>query len=279
MEQFNSGKLQKIFRNISCVAFIGLIVSGKYPWLEEEIREDSSSVLIFQEQLCISEVNRDIQDAILIDHVSQDNVVIQSNFFQYIFLVGCTFNLHSFICSKLIFGGQILSKRQRVFFLLVDPMDNHKDPDVIDLNVPRHAQCLHNARKGLQDAACWVDINLAFEKEIAFFQTRSNVIISQETLPSYCIPKVVRMETGEVFYERVYMSPRLPPKISLKHGREKEVQNMLNVQNLGNYLEVTRQTKQFWKSKSRGNGETRFEVWYENCARWKNNVPFSGDRC
>ena len=32
-----------------------------------------------------------------------------------------------------------------------------------------------------------------------------------------CIPKVVRMKTGEVKYEKVYVSPRPPPKISLKH--------------------------------------------------------------
>ena len=52
---------------------------------------------------------------------------------------------------------------------------------------------------------------------MTFYQTRSNAIIFQETLPVYCIPKVVRMKTGEVLYEKVYMSPRPPPKISLKH--------------------------------------------------------------
>ena len=31
------------------------------------------------------------------------------------------------------------------------------------------------------------------------------------------------MKTGEVFYEKVYMSPRLPPKISLKHERKREL--------------------------------------------------------
>ena len=81
-----------------------------------------------------------------IDSSLQDNVVIPSNFFQYIYHIGCAFNLHSIINSGLIPGGQSSSKRERVFFLLVDPMDkNHKDPDVIDLSVPRHAQYLHNA--------------------------------------------------------------------------------------------------------------------------------------
>ena len=48
-------------------------------------------------------------------------------------------------------------------------------------------------------------------------------IILQETLPACCIPKVVRMETGEVLYEKVYMSSRPPPKISLRHDWKREL--------------------------------------------------------
>ena len=100
---------------------------------------------------------------------------------------------------------------------------NHKDPDVIDLSVLRRAQYLHKAWKRHQDAVCWVDINLAIEKGLKFSQTRSNAVILEETLPAYCIPKVVRMATGEVIYEKVYMSPRPPPKISLKHEWKREL--------------------------------------------------------
>ena len=95
--------------------------------------------------------------------------MIPSKFFQYIYHIGCAFNLHSIINSGLIPGGQNSSKRQTVFFLPVDPMDkSHKDPKVIDLSVPRHAQYLHNARKRHQDAVCWVDINIAVEKGLVF---------------------------------------------------------------------------------------------------------------
>ena len=90
---------------------------------------------------------------------------------------------------------------------------SHKDPNVIDLYVPRHHQ----------DAVYWVDINLAIKKGLKFYQARSNSIILQETLPAYCIPKVVGMKTGEVLYEKVYMSPRPPPKISLKHEWKREL--------------------------------------------------------
>ena len=68
-----------------------------------------------------------------------------------------------------------------------------------------------------QDAVYWVDIDLAIRKGLTFYQTRSNAIILQGTLPAYCIPKVVRLKTVEVFFEKAYMSPRPPPKISLRH--------------------------------------------------------------
>ena len=57
MELFNSGELKKIFRNISHIVLIGLTASGRKAWQEEEeTRKDTSTVLILQEQLCISEL-------------------------------------------------------------------------------------------------------------------------------------------------------------------------------------------------------------------------------
>ena len=111
-----------------------------------------------------------------------------------------------------------------MFFLPVDPMDkNHKDPETIDLNEPRHAQYLHKAWKRHQNAVYWVDIKFVLKEGFKFYQTRSNAIILHETLPAYCIPKVVRMETGEVTNEKVYASLRVPPKISLKHDWKREL--------------------------------------------------------
>ena len=81
----------------------------------------------------------------------------------------------------------------------------------------RHAQYLHKTWKKHQDAVDWVDINLAIAKGLKFYQTRSNAIILQETLPAYCIPKVVWMETGEVIYEKVYAYRRLARLISYIH--------------------------------------------------------------
>ena len=160
----------------------------------------------------------------LTDPSLQDNVVIPDGFFKYIDHVGCAINLHSIINSGLIPGGHNLSNRQTVFFLPVDPMDKeHKDPDTIDLSVPRLAQYMHKAWKKHQNAVYWIDINLALKKGLKFYQTRSNAIILYETLPAYFIPKVVRMESEEVIYGKVHASPRPPPKISLKHDWMKEL--------------------------------------------------------
>ena len=70
--------------------------------------------------------------------------MIQNGFFQHIYHIGCAFNLHSIINNGLKPGGQNSSKRQTVFFLPIDPRDKEqKDPEKIDLTVPRRAQFLH----------------------------------------------------------------------------------------------------------------------------------------
>ena len=97
----------------------------------------------------------------------------------------------------------------------------HQDPEHIDYSVPRRAQYLHSAWKKHQDAVFWVDIDLSTRKGLTFYQTRSNAIILQGTLPAYCIPKVERLQIGEVLYEKSYISPRAQPKISLRHDHDR----------------------------------------------------------
>ena len=87
----------------------------------------------------------------LIDPTLQDNVVIPSGFFQYIYHVGCAINLHSIINSGSIPGGQNLSNRQYSLCLWIPWTKNHKDLVTIDLNEPRHAQYMHNAWKKHQN--------------------------------------------------------------------------------------------------------------------------------
>ena len=50
-----------------------------------------------------------------------------------------------------------------------------------------------------------------------------NQHIFYDTLPTNCIQKVVAMDSGEIIYETVYASHRLPPKISFKDNWMKEL--------------------------------------------------------
>ena len=106
----------------------------------------------------------------------------------------------------------------------------HKDPDAIDLEAPRLAWYKQETWKKHQYTVYWVDIKLAQKKGLKFYQTRSNAIILYDTLPAYCIPKAIRMEPGEIIYEKVYASPRPPPKIPLKRiGWKNWIQKLLEV--------------------------------------------------
>ena len=92
---------------------------------------------------------------------------------------------------------------------------NHKDPQELDLTKPRLA--LNKQKwKVHQGTVFWVDTQLAQWKGLKFYQTRSNGIILYDTLPAYCASKVIVMNTEEITYQKVYVSPRPPPKISYK---------------------------------------------------------------
>ena len=126
----------------------------------------------------------------LIDPSLQANVSIPDDFFEYIYHIGCAINIHSIINSGLIPEGQNLSKRQTVFFLLVNLMDNeHKYPETIDLKAPRLPQYMQTAWKKHQNTVYWVDIKLARKKGLKFYQTRSNAIIFYRTLPAFLYPE------------------------------------------------------------------------------------------
>ena len=119
--------------------------------------------------------------------------------------------------SGLIQRGQNLSKRQMVFLTFVDPMNKeHKDPNIIDLEAPRLARYHQKNWKKHQNTVHWVEKQLAQRKGLKFYQTRSNAIIFNYTLPAYCILKVVVMKSEEIIYQKVYVSPRPPQNITYK---------------------------------------------------------------
>ena len=155
----------------------------------------------------------------IIDLEMQDHVLITPGIFPYVYHVGSNFNIPSILSNGLIPGGLELSGRQSVFFLPIDPRDeDHRDPENIDYSVPRRARYVQNSWKRHQDTVFWIDIDHGIIKEgLRFYQTKSNAIILQGALPPSCIVKAERLKGGEPLYKRQYLSPRPPPKISLRN--------------------------------------------------------------
>ena len=126
-----------------CILDIGLTKKTEEHHGKRRRKQEKISVLFGGKEALQGHPGRNLVDPSL-----QDHILIPDGFFKYIYHVGCAINLHSIINSGLIPGGQILSKRQTVFFLPVDPMDKeHKDPETIDLGAPRLARYMHTAWK------------------------------------------------------------------------------------------------------------------------------------
>ena len=99
-ERLNSGESKTIFRNISCVVIIGLIISGRKSMAggggnkkRFHYCTDSSGAILYLRAL------QGHSGCSLIDPTLQDNVIIPDGFFKYISHVGCAINLHSIINS------------------------------------------------------------------------------------------------------------------------------------------------------------------------------------
>ena len=132
--------------------------------------------------------------------------------------MGSNFNIPSILSNGLIPGGVELNGRQSVFFLPTDPRDeNYQNPENIDYSVPRRARYLQKSWKKHQDTVFWINIDHGtIKKGLRFYQT-SNAIILQGALPPSCIVKAERLKSGELLYTKQYLSPRPPPKISLRN--------------------------------------------------------------
>ena len=165
------------------------MIDGKLVWLQEEGSKrryqycsDNSGTILYLRAFQGHSGNN------LIDPMLQDNVVIGTGIFPYIYHVGCTFNLHSIINNGIgTWEVKNLSRRQTVFFLPVDPRWKSKRPWIYWLLCTTsraiHAQCMEEAsRRGI-----FVDIDLAIKEGLTFYQTRSKAIILQGTLPAHCI--------------------------------------------------------------------------------------------
>ena len=158
----------------------------------------------------------------LIDPSLQDNVSIPDGFFQYIYHVGCAINLHSIINSGLIPGGQNLSNRQYSFCLWIPWTKTIRILiRSIWINRVMHNTCIKHGRNitirciGSTSILLWRKdwSSIKHDRTLSFFTKHFQLVVFR---------KLLGWKTGEVAYDKVFASPRPPPKISLKHDWMKE---------------------------------------------------------
>ena len=221
MVRSNSGDWKMIFRTNLSTLNIGLMMYGRARWQDAEAtRKDFNTVLIRQDNKSFTfELFKVIQDAIpLILHckiMSWFRTISSSTF---IILDVQSIYTPSQIQDWSREDNILASSRdkQTVLFTAGNPMHrNHQDPMELDLTKPRLAS-YKQKWKVHQDTVNWVDFQLAQRKGLKFYQTRSNAVILYDILPAYCISKAIVMKSEQVVYQKVYVSPRLPPTTSYK---------------------------------------------------------------
>ncbi len=138
--------------------------------------------------------------------------------------IGCAINLHSTTNSGLIRGGQILSKRQTVFFTSVAPMNKeYRDSNKIDLEAPRLAHTCRQRGRNIKTQCIGSTSDLLKRKDLSSIKQDRTQSSFTTRFPAYCIPKAIMTETGEIIYEKVFASPRMPQKISFEDNWMKEL--------------------------------------------------------
>ena len=190
---------------------------------EEETRKDFSIVLILQEKFFTSELFKVIQDAILLilhcRTMSWFRTISSSAFI--------TFDVQSnYIPSSIqdwYRETKVWAKDRQYSFCLWNLWI--KNTKILRQSTWKHrvlhSTCIQRGRN-IKTRCIGSTSDFHTKKGLKFYLTRSNAIIFYDTLPAYCIPKAIQMETGEIIYERAYESPRPLPKISLRTDWMKE---------------------------------------------------------
>ena len=186
-------------------------------------RKYFSIVLILQEQFCTSELSKVIQDAILLifHHrtMSWFRTVSSSTFI--------TLDVQSiYIPSSIqVWYREVkiwATERQYSFCLWIQWTENTRiltrstwEHRVLHSTCIKHGRNIKTLCIGSTSNFIWRKdwSSIRHDRTPSFFMKRSQL----------SVPKVVRMEIGEVTYEKVYVSPRPSPKISLKHDWMKEL--------------------------------------------------------
>ena len=167
---------------------IGLTKSGRARWQEAEAtRKDFNTALTHQhKKLFISELFKVIQDAILLIFHYMTMFWFRTDFFEYIYHIGCAnqFTLHhefKIDTGRTKFGQ---GKTDSILHVCESFEQRTQRSEHIDLEAPRLAWYHQKKWKKHQNTVYWVDIKLAPKQGGKFYQTRSNAIIFDDTFPA-----------------------------------------------------------------------------------------------
>ena len=110
-----------------------------------------------------------------------------------------------------------------MFFTDVNPMENQGGlgETFCDLSKARIAP-YKNTWKHFQDTVFWRNLKLAQQRRLQFYQTRSNAVILNDTLPAEFIEKAICMKTEDQFYQResVILRPRAVLRANSQSGSQ-----------------------------------------------------------
>ena len=195
------------------------MIDGKLVWLQENARnEDNSIALIIRERFFTSVLFKVILEAISLILRYRTMCWLELEYS----LTFTTLDAHSIfiLWSTMDWYLEVniwAKDKQCSFCLLIQEMKVTETLNVLTslYHVSRDTCTVHG--RGIKTRYFGSILDLAITEGLTFYQTRSNAIILQGTLPAHYIFKVERLKTGEMLYETRYLSPRPPPKISLKH--------------------------------------------------------------
>ena len=150
-----------------------------------------------------------------VDLSLQDNEQIPHDWMEHIHHVGSSISCSSKIRSGLIAGGEIGKDDKTVFFTAVDPRSEPQSDEPYDVAAPRVVPYRTNW-KVYQNAVYWINLKSAQDRGLVIWQTNSNGIILDDSVPADSLEKVVHDRKGGVMYQKICLSLRPPPKLILK---------------------------------------------------------------
>ena len=84
-----------------------------------------------------------------------------------------------------------------------------------------------NTWECFQNTVFWCNLELAQERGLQFYQTRSHAVVLYNTLPAACIEKAVCMKTTDELHQKVRLTPRVP-RVVLKSKSQYGLQDPQN---------------------------------------------------